>query len=216
MAGSFSYLYMAVIVPLVITGPLFIAIYKYKYLPGPAKLFTFYLLLSGCGDLVADIVAARHLNNMPVLHIYTLLEFLLISVYYKKIFNSLAASRCINITMALFTLFHIVNSVFVQSIYSYNTYSRSLSGIIIVIYTLYYFKMTLDDTGALSRSQKIFLYINAAFLLYFGGGLFLFISSNMIISNHYLNTVIWDIHATLVLIMYTLFTIALIHVRKYR
>ena len=213
---SISDIYQGMIVPNAVIAPLLIALYQYKRLSVALRLFTIYLLLSGLGNVVSVSLANQNINNLPPLHLYTLVEFLVISGYYKLVLGNVAVSRRINFIMIAFTIFCIVNAIFIQSIYSYNTYPRSAGAIVIIIYTLIYFKNALDNVSASANDKKGIPYINGGFLLYFGSSFFLFITANMFRPYYYLNTVIWDIHATLVLIMYALFTVGLAYAKRDR
>ncbi len=207
---------MAIIVPVAITLPLTVAILRYKYLSPALRFFIIYLVLNGAGNLCASILAYRRINNLPVLHVYTVLEFVLISFFYKKILRTHIPAKVINAIVYTFIAFCIINTSFFQPIYSYNSYSRAFSCIIIMGYALYCFKHALDAADGDDGERQIPLWINAALLLYFGGSLFLFISANLILSDSFMNTIFWTIHATLVLIMYFLFTMGFLNAGRNR
>lgn len=215
LLASFSHLYMGTIVPCAIALPLATAIYKYRHLHAPVKVFALYLLLNGLCNFVADALAGRDINNLPLLHVYTPVEFALLLLYYRGIMGNVGIARYTYIIVALFTGFCIINSLLLQSIYRYNSYAKPLSGIIIMVYALYYFKLSLDSETGVVESQKPYLWLNAGLLLYFGGSFFLFAYANLI-PEQFMNTLMWNIHATLVLIMYLLFTTGLAYAKRER
>jgi hypothetical protein len=79
-----------------------------------------------------------------------------------------------------------------------------------------YFKQALDSQETPGIHQRVYSWINAGLLIYFGGSFFLFLSANQVLENFFMNTVFWNIHATLVLLMYSLFTTGLFHAKGYR
>jgi hypothetical protein len=204
---------MAIIVPFAITLPVSIALYKYRYFSKALKIFTIYLLLNGLCNLIAAIAASKKVNNLPLLHLYTVLEFVLLSLYFRHLISS--HPKIIYAILYVFSTFCIVNSLLFQSIYQYNSYTRSLSGIIIVMYMLFYFKNSLDGKLAGHPEQMVYSSLNSGLMIYFGGSFFLFAYANVIMTDAYMNTVFWSIHATLVLVMYVFFTKGLLDAKKY-
>jgi hypothetical protein len=213
---SGSYTYMVIIVPITIIAPLAVGLPKFNHGSPTIKLLILYLLLSGIFNLGAAILAAKRINNLPFLHLFTAFELIILCLFYKHVFNSKKITRVIYTLMSVFFIFSIINSFFFENVFTYNSYARSLEAIIILSIALYYFKNSLDRYTNDTVTQKPLFYFNSAFIVYFGGSFFLFISANLIRKNIVLNTVMWNIHATLVLIMYILFTIGLLHVKKLR
>ncbi len=209
-----SHIYMGVIVPLAIVLPLTAAVVQYKGLPEACKILTWYLLMAGVTNLIAKMLAMQRINNLPVLHIYTLVEFAILSMFYRSVFKGSEVRKWILPVLSLFFCFCVVSAIFFQTIFIYNSYSRSVSAIIMMIYSIAYFKNALDRDDLPSMDFSPLLWINAALLVYFGGAVFLFASSNLIQSNLVMNIIFWNIHASLVLIMYILFTIGLLHAKR--
>ena len=206
---------MAVIVPLAIVIPFLASIYKWKLLSSALRIFTYYLILCCIGNIISGLFASKHQNNLPALHIYTCIEFLFISLFYKKISSKLPI-LLIYLLILCFVVFCITDSFFLQNILIHNSYARSLESAIVILYSLLFLKESLDNDSPKHQYNKTLVYINFAFLMYFGGSFFLFLFVNFLTSNQFLNYFVWNLHATLVLIMYILFTIGLLHVKKLR
>ena len=211
-----SNVYVNIIVPAFVLIPLVICIREYYDLQTKYKYFIYYTIVNTAGNLFAVILALKHNNNMPLLHVYTVCEFATISLIYKKIFENNIYSIIINILIILFSIFAFINAYYLQNIYVFNTYVRSIESIIIILYSLIYFIKTLDHSNSIYKTKNAFLYVNSGFLLYFGGSFFLFLTANLVQGNLFLYSAFWTGHATLVLIMYILFTIGLLHVKKLR
>jgi hypothetical protein len=206
-SGNFSYLYMGVIVPLCIIIPLALVIYKYRSLPSALRIFGWYLALSGVTSVVTKFLAVQ--NNLPVLHIYTCIEFMLFALFYRKILEGTIMGRLAIPFIIIFAALCVANAIFLQSIYTYNSYTRSLEALFIIGFAISYFLKSLDSLEKPSQLKQSITWINAALLIYFSGALVLFIVSNMVISDVPLGRELWNINATLVLIMYILFTVGL-------
>jgi hypothetical protein len=196
---------MAVIVPLSILLPLFIGAIKYRQLSGAAKLIYWYLIVSAIFTGLSLLIARYyHKNNMPVTHLFTLIE------------GAEKGNRSYIYLLLAFTITCIVNAIFFQSIYTYNSYTKSIESIICILLAMKYFAAIASGTISTRISTNAGFYFNAGFFLYFSGAFMLFVFSNFIITNLSLNNflIIWTIHASLVLLMYLFFTFAFILCKK--
>jgi hypothetical protein len=204
---SANLIYTGIIVPASVLIPIGIATYKIKYANKSLKTIWYYLLMDGCSNIVASILADFHINNLPVLHIFTILELLILGYFYLSILKDKKARRVVKYVMVIFPLFCIINLIFFQSIYHFNTNARPVEALIIMACSLAYFAQ-INDEGT-EWSINPLNWINTGILLYFSGALFIFSFSNLVVSHiskryFAINTLMWNIHATLVLIMYLL------------
>jgi hypothetical protein len=208
---SASLMFMGLIVPVSVLIPISVAVIKYKQVDRVLLLIFYYLLLDGIVDLLATIIAYCRINNMPLLHIFTIFEFLLLSFFYTKILRDPLARNIIKFLMVIFPLLCIVNFLFFQSIFRFNTYTRPLEVLIVMAYSLTYFAQANEASDVKGWSSNPLIWVNIGILLYFSGALFVYSFSNFTTaytSPKYklVNLFIWDIHAALLLCMYLLFS----------
>ncbi len=209
-----SYIYMGIVVPVSIIIPICFAIAKYRTFPAELKIVTWYLYFNGITNIITGILASNNINNMPALHIYTALEFIIISIFYKKILEGTIIGKYIHVIILSFLILCVINVVFFQNLNTYNSYTKSLEAIIVISLTIAYFKKTLDKIDILRTIKNINVYINSGILIYFSGSFTLFIISNTISANSSLSNLTWNIHATFLLVMYVLFSFALWQYKK--
>ncbi len=203
------YAYTGIIVPLFIIIPVFISVVKYSYLSPSLKVFSWYLYLSAATNIICYSLAMKGINNMPVLHLFTVLEFTLISIYFKKVFNDKKRDFVINFLIFFLIAFSVVNVAFLQDIHTYNGYVKSIVAILIIAYAISFYKNTLDNVSTDTSSAKPTIYINTGLILYFSGSFIFFIVPNLIVPDLQFGVLIWTIHATFLLIMYILVAIGL-------
>jgi hypothetical protein len=203
-----SYLYMGTIVPLSIAVPVAVGVIKYKTLDSPLKIALLFLLMNGLTNVLAKLLSVAKLRNLPLLHLYTVAELTVLLFFYRSILNDTRLSKWIPAVIAGFLGLSVINTCFFQSIFTYNSYTRTLEAILIMFFSIAYFIKLLDKIDQPTGSGAIAI-INAALLLYFSGAFILFIISNVVATDVVLGTAIWNVHATLVLLMYVLFAIAL-------
>ncbi len=211
-----SKFFMTVIVPFSIGLPIVIGIIRYRSLSVAAKWVLLYLIISALFTGIALLIGRYyHKNNMPVTHAFTVIEFILLVAYYKRIPGT-TRNRFYTILILAFVSLCVVNAIFFQSIYTYNSYTKSIEAIVCILFAMNYFAAI----ASAPSSKKIIglpdFYFNAGFFLYFSGAFMLFVFSNFIVSNLSLNNflIIWTIHAALVLVMYLFFSTAFLLCKK--
>lgn len=205
---SVTMLYTGEIVPAITWLPIIVAICLYRNITQPMKAILLYLCVAVVFNYAATI--SSHSNNLPLLHIYTVVELLLVIRFYFLILPDKRMKKAVIILSILFSSWAIINSLLVQNIYGFNSYSRATEALIMIIFGMLYIIHTAKDDSNEEWSHKPENWVNAGLLLYFSGALFQFAFSN-IVSAHapvVFKMAIWDIHATFVLIMYLLFTVA--------
>ncbi|WP_133574846.1 hypothetical protein [Pedobacter metabolipauper] len=174
-------------------------------------------MFAGVINVIASVLAFNGINNMPVLHLYTILELVLVLRFFSIVITGKKAVWSIYGIKWLFPVFCIINFICFESVFMFNSYTRAFEAIIIIIFCMIYFKEVLDSSPNVFRSYSVTLAV-VGFLIYFSGSFFHFTFSNYIsyLVKYELKMIIWNIHATLVLIMYSLFTLAFIYAKADR
>ena len=176
------------------------------------KIVLAYLVLSFLTNISAVVMAQMHTNNLPLLHFYTVAELSLLLIYFREILKHLRISGWIYGICAGFAVVSLLNSLLLQSIYTFNSYARSLEAIIIIAFCVIYLSgEELVSAAGIRFSPSA--WISSGLLVYFSSSLFQFIFLNElhIYTEPATKMFIWDIHAVLVLLMYTVFTKAFIN-----
>ena len=204
---------MNVVVPVSVLLPIFFAILRYRSLTPAAKAILLYLCFSALLYCVTLYIGrVLHKNNLPVFHIGTLLEFLLLAEVYKKL---LPYKKAIIAIQLFFIAACIVNSLFFQSIYIFNSYTRSLEAILLMLLAINYFAKLFTELSSVRLIELPSFWYNTGIFLYFSGAFMLFIFSNYIVVGSFKNySIIFGIHAALILLMYLLFTLGFLKCKK--
>lgn len=204
---SLSFLFQGIIVPTSVSIPLVMALAKYRVAPLPLRTILVYLIIAGITNGVAAALAFHHTNNLPLLHIYTIIELIVLGTFFYQLFNNQVVKKWVLVVIGLFSLFCIINLSFIQHLYSFNTYTRSLEAIILIVFSALYFYLQINRNTWTRWSDKPETWIVIGIMLYFSSALIQFSFSNIVSKRVSFNTkmIIWNIHASLVLIMYLLF-----------
>lgn len=214
---SLSYIYQGDIVPACTLIPITAGIIYYKRIDKPLRVIVAYLSIALLINIAGILMAAYSINNLPLLHFYTIFELLAVMLYYKYAFANKRMDRRITIIMIVYPILCILNFVFLQSIHEFNTYTRPLEALIAIMFSGIYLagQYPLDKDGPAQNPGR---WIAGGFLMYFFSSLFQFIFSNVISHSapKHIKLLIWNIHATFVLIMYLLFFVAIRYGRDKR
>jgi hypothetical protein len=195
--------------PWSIVLPLFLTIKNFRRIPNNYRTWILvYLVLSLITQIAAMLLWKSSINNLPLLHLYTVLEFLVLLKFYAAIFEGLI-SKTVFICLALvFPLFALIDVVFFESLFAFNTLVRSIGALILIGFALYWFIKNIMLEHHIHASYFVGLnYINAVFFIYFSGSIVLFSFSNYI--NHIGRTLlmnIWSIHTLLIVFLYVAIT----------
>jgi len=172
------------------------------------KWFEALLIWSLFIQIAAKIVGQTMGNNMPLLHIYTLFEFVFMSLFYKEIiFNSLKIKKYFTWFLIFIIVLIICNSLLFESILTHNIRAKGLTQIIIISYSIFYF---FNRISVEIQRENIYLNrINAAILMYYAGSLFIFIFAEFLLEHSELvRKYFWDFNALLYLVFQLLILIA--------
>ncbi len=194
--------------------PLFIGLYKYKILPTEYRIITWYLFLSGICSLLVRVLAIFKINNLVISHVYTVIEIVIIYNYF--IITAMKERQIIYAKRALvcFLVFAIFNIAFIQNVYEYNSYPRSLEAIILILFSITSLSGFFDQPIVGLSKGKADIYITSGILVYFSSSLIIFIIFKAYTFSIPMVTLIWNTHATFLLIMYILFAIGLWKYKK--
>jgi hypothetical protein len=211
---SVEYIYIDVIAPSFILLPIICACLRWRFLPAAGKVLLFYLILDGSVSLSSTLLVYYHHTNLPLYHFATIVETVLLFYFFSL---SFADKRYIKLTrwlMWVFPMLGILNSLFIQSIFQFNSYALSLQSLLVIALCFVYWWQHQDH---LERTWGSFPlnWIISGLLIYFSSVFVLFTFSDFIISlaSKKISFILWNIHASLSVIMYVLMTIG---IRKFR
>lgn len=120
-------------------------------------------------------------NTQPAYHLLAPLEFIFLAWYYSAVIGW--KPRQIILPVMLIVLLNLLNSLFVQKIYVFNSYAWSVNTLMLMglsFFALYRFYLKAEDVLIEDSGEFI---INAGFLLYFAGSLFTYILGLSILSS---------------------------------
>jgi hypothetical protein len=198
--------YVAYIIPI----PLLIGIQNRRYLIKELRITFFFICNSVFFEVISKTMAYNKIPNLYLFHLYVLMEFLFISWFYYELFKKYISPKIIPVIYIFFVSFSLIDTFIWHNPFTFNSYAKTLECMIIVSYTVFYLHKTFDEFQDEDPSDTPVFWINAGFLFYFSGCLFLFTFSNFILTQGKpMGIVVWAVHAFFIIIMYSLISVGL-------
>lgn len=173
-------------------------IYFWKNLP-VLRYFCGLLSFSLIIQAIAKVMWLQKMNNLSLLHLYTVGEFLLMSFFYFQIFDKNSIwKKQLGWFIGSVTALIIANSIFLQPITVFNTYSKTLTQVIYIVYAVVYFWQATNNQP--HPFHSVLKTINSAILLYYTGSLFIFMFGNVFFQLDEFHRIFWVANALLYLI----------------
>ena len=211
------YEYRQIIVPASILIPIIIVISRFQKMPAYAKCLLTYLVMAAIVNTTATILTWNRENNLWLLHIYTILESFLLLYFFKLIIINKRANSIIRVLLWVFPLFCVVNFLFLQSIYNFNSYTRPVEAIILITLCAVYWWQENEEDAEKSWGNIPNNWIITGLMLYFAVVFFLFLLANYVLTRETIKSarnLVLDTHATLVLVMYLLMAVGFMKCKK--
>jgi hypothetical protein len=196
--------------PWVVFIPWLLALTKQRsYTPALKTIFA-YLTVAVCTHLLSFAFWKLRKNNLPILHVYTVVEYLLLLRFYSLLLKGFFPGAVFIVLAVAFPLFSVADSLFIENIRSFNTYSRSVEALIFIFLSVCWFVKTVSDTATHSKASRPLNYITGGLLIYFAGSVVLFSFRDLIsqLTHSFLMNV-WSLHTLLLFILYSMITTGL-------
>jgi hypothetical protein len=205
-----EYIFMSVVAPAFILVPLVTAVVHYRYLPAGAKVLFVYLLFDALVSIASSALAYHHVPNMPLYHFATMVDTVLLLYFFKLVFAAHSWAGYLTVPLFLFPSLGIVNMLFLQPLFSFNSYMLSLKTILIIVLCFFYWWQYEPVAGKAWKDIPLH-WIVSGLLLYFSSAFLLFTFSDFLLSVSSRSTfiVLWNIHAGVSVMMFLLLAIGL-------
>lgn len=159
-------------------------------------------------DVACIILGHLKINNMFLMTVFTVIEFISLIFFYKLFFDKISKSIIHYIIGACFLVYIILDEIVFNDVTLFDSVSVSIESVIIILYSLISFYFIIKNIMYEDLLAEPFFWINTALLIYFSGNLFLFSFSKYLQNHHakdFLN--FYVIHSVLHIIYYSLISL---------
>ena len=165
---------------ILVINVLLLAVY-FKRMPRQVRVLGFFLVMDAITELMLLFVFKRGDNNMPWLHLYTVLEFVTLSFFYRALFQEWAGFRKYFWWVKLaVVLFLICNSLFIEPVTGFNSNAKTVVQLFMIGYAVAYFFRSFGITDFSVRGNFALAIINTAVIIYYSGTLFIFMFARIV------------------------------------
>lgn len=170
----------------------------FKQLKEPYRRLCYFLLFNLTIEVLARVFIFSRINNLPLLHIYTLGEFLLLTYFYQSLLLHFSPLQKRFTPWLIFgAVLIVLNSIFINDIFSFNPLAKTFVQLCIMAYAVIYFYTLSDEPGQNPNMSQSLRLINSAILIYYSGSLFIFMCNQLFFENSELYKIFWTFNAVL-------------------
>ena len=166
---------------------------KFKANELPWRVIAFYVIGSFIAQGISTIYWKLGLNNLKILHVYSLFQFIAFSIFYWSTTKKSVKRQIIYIVSGVVSSVLVINSIWNESIRDFNSLGIFISNGTIVVYAVaYFFEVLSADISA-----KKYLLINAGILIFMCESLVVFLFGNLLKEVALIDqAVLWYTHIT--------------------
>lgn len=188
------------------------AIFKWKVASKEQPYLCWLVWVSAATEILAYVLIWLFSFNLPLLHVFTVIEFYLIVKIYQTALKEKNKDQFFKVSVIGFTIIAIVYASLSGNIMKMNDVVRVVESIYLTFLALYFFYHTLQTLEIRHLEHSSMFWINAAVLIYFSSNLFIFLLSNygdFFEEGSDLADIMYGLHATITITKHLLFAIAL-------
>ena|GEM_PF-926082 len=174
------------------------------------------LLVALVTEIVLDIgIHLLHTMMNVVVNLYLLINVPLIALMYRRKIQWRRIDLAIYTVIIGFLVFGFINITLIQGLHKYNSYTSLLGAVCIIVISLGYFYVLIQQLPTQSITKLPMFWINSAMLIYRSSLFFIYLSADYLIN--VLNSDMiasWLVHNLFGLVFYALLWYALLLVRS--
>lgn len=193
----------------IVALPLLAGALRWKRHSRMQRLLFFYLCLLFPLQIVADQLAAHQINNMPLAHLYTALEFGVLLWIFRLGWPRPWRAAFFWGILGAYYAWTLLATLFLEPLHTFNAWGRSTEGFLFICISLAWFIAVMQELRIVRLYRSFMFWISAGTLLYFAGNLLIFIFGQSILAMDTATSYeVWTIHAVLNILLYFIYTIS--------
>lgn len=190
--------------------PLGVIIYRQGAGNKEQNILKWIIILGVITEVISSTLWHWKVNNLPLFHIYPLIELGLLSLIYRRVLNETCGLNLIPFLSGGVIIFSLINSLFFQSIFTFSSNAITLESALLVFYALSYFYTLLKKEAVNELELHPMFWINCGVLIYFSGSFIIYAYSNYMLSKSLeVQDIMWTFHAVFNIIIHLFFARAL-------
>lgn len=164
----------------------------------PMKFIALFVIGSFIIQIVSFIRWEIKANNLVWLHIYSIMQFVLLSLFYRSVLTSIKWKNLINVITVLVSIILILNSIYFEPLLSFNSRGVFISNSVLIVYSIAYFFQLLDSDAKTKNYQVL----NSGVVLFTAESLVIFLFGNYLSEMEFVSQVgLWLTHSIVYMLL---------------
>lgn len=189
--------------------PLCVGLYKFKKLNTTQHRIFYLVVALFITEMIALLLWYNAINNQPLYFCYSIIEFVLIVSIYKEKLPDIFPKTVFNSLYITFISFALINVLFFQDIFTFNSNVITVSAILYIILSLVYFYSLLNKSTYTPLEKSPVFWINTGILIGFSSNILVYLVSNNVKLSLNETYTLWGCHAIVNIVFIIFITIAL-------
>ena len=189
-----------------------ISLVRYRHLPGYLRLMPVLLGFSLLIEIPGYILRVNNINNLFLFHIYDIVEYVLIGIMYINAYHSIVAKKYVKVSIFIYLIFCLINSIFFQKIFQTADTYNFLVGCVLktFIVLIYFYEIYQSNDNEKIENLPLF-WISVGNFFFFTGTFFVMgLIEEIKIYNAQLADSLHIINTVLNYLMYIMYSIGLL------
>jgi len=159
------------------------------------RIFTIYLIVIFCIQLISNIMMRYLINNIYLSHLYFCSQFILLGLFYHSIFQQELHKSLLKIALVAGLLIIVIQfSLDFSLFFKFNLLEILVTSSLIIVFATIHFYNLLNE-------KNEFYYINIGLLIYLFGSTILFLLGNVtVLLSSTWNLVVWTLNALIFIV----------------
>ncbi|TWR25236.1 hypothetical protein FPZ43_17350 [Mucilaginibacter pallidiroseus] len=206
MFDQFFLFYVTYLIPSTALIPLYIGFKGYSRLSKPSIIIFWFVFVSAVLNVCNMILMEFLPNTQFMLHGGAIIEFAMLSAFFACFFSK-KYQVVIAVVAVLYGISCVVNGFYIQGLEAFNTYTRTLESLIIIIYFIcFQNKQSAKITNKWADDSNNWL--SVGILLYYASSTLMFAFANYLLKIPlFIYKLIWMVHCAFLAIEYILFAV---------
>jgi hypothetical protein len=161
---TFDKIYLSYLLLLLIVSVVGFA--RYKQLGKPFKILTILIACTLVSESIKKVYGRTYHNNMPVSHIWAVIEFSFTAIIYYYLVNNAVLKKIIIGSIAAMMVLAVVNILYFEHLDQFPSLTLEASHIVYVVYSLLLFRQMLLSPSEQSLFKQSLFWFNINTLFY--------------------------------------------------
>ena len=189
-----------------------LTLFKFKNANPAQKTLSYLIFIGTLTEVTTFMLAQYKINNLPFLHLYTILEFLLLTRIFQQNIKSGFPSigfRGIQLFIVSFAFWY---AFLWKSLWVHNDLVRFMAGIFIMFYCVLFFYDTIKKLNITHLEKSPIFWISTGVLLYYLTNFVFFLFTNneiLVLMEQRTSLMLWGIYIMMNIVKYIFFGIAI-------